>query len=61
MNGKDIIKKLKAQGWEILRQEGSHVRMGKDNARTTVPLHGTRDVRAGTLASIERQTGVKLK
>lgn len=61
MNGKDIIKKLKAHGWEILRQEGSHVRMGKEAARTTVPLHGSRDVKAGTLANIERQTGVKLK
>lgn len=51
MNGKDIIKKLQAQGWQVLRTEGSHVRMGKDAARTTVPLHGTRDVKAGTLAS----------
>lgn len=61
MHGKDVIKKLRAQGWEVLRQEGSHVRMGKGNARTTVPLHGTRDIKAGTLANIERQTGVKLK
>lgn len=61
MNGKDIIKRLKAQGWEVLRQEGSHVRLGKGEARTTVPVHGTRDVKSGTLASIERQTGVKLK
>lgn len=35
--------------------------MGLDAARTTVPMHGARDVKAGTLASIERQTGVKLK
>ncbi len=61
MNGKDIIKRLKANGWEVLRQEGSHVRLGKGEARTTVPVHGTRDVKSGTLASIERQTGVKLK
>ena len=61
MNGKDIIKLLKAQGWEVLRQEGSHVRLGKGDGRTTVPVHGTRDVKSGTLASIERQTGVKLK
>jgi len=61
MNGKEIIKKLQEHGWKILRQEGSHVRMGLDAARTTVPVHGSRDVKAGTLASIERQTGVKLK
>ncbi len=61
MNGKQIIKILKTHGWQILRQEDSDVRMGKGNARTTVPVHGGRDVKAGTLASIERQTGVQLK
>ncbi len=60
MNGKEVIKRLKAQGWQILRQEGSHVRLGKDSLRTSVPLHGTHDLKKGTLASIERQTGVKL-
>lgn len=61
VNGKDIVRVLKVNGWEILRQEGSYVRMGKENRRTTVPLHGARDVKIGTLSSIERQTGVKLK
>lgn len=28
---------------------------------TTVPLHGSRDLKIGTVASIERQTGLKLK
>lgn len=35
--------------------------MGKGDARTTVPVHGKRDLSPGTLAAIERQTGVKLK
>lgn len=60
MNGHEIIRRLKAEGWEVLRQEGSHVRMGKESARTTVPVHGARDVKPGTLAAIQRQTGVKL-
>jgi len=61
MNAKDILKILKANGWEVLRQEGSHVRLGKGGARATVPVHGNRDVKPGTLAAIERQTGLKLK
>jgi mRNA interferase HicA len=61
MNGKDVLKKLQAQGWHVLRREGSHVRRGKGNARTTVPVHGSRDLKVGTLASIERQTGIKLR
>lgn len=61
MNGKDVLKKLQSEGWIILRREGSHVRLGKGNARTTVPVHGNRDIKVGTLANIERQTGIKLK
>lgn len=61
MNAKQILKKLQAEGWQVLRQEGSHIRLGKGDARTSVPLHGTKDLKPGTLASIERQTGMKLK
>lgn len=61
MTGKEIIKQLKKYGWEILRISGSHYRMGKGNLRTTVPIHGNRDIGKGLLAEIERQTGVKLK
>ncbi len=61
MTGKEIINCLKKQGWEILRSSGSHYRMGKGSQRTTVPVHGHRDIGKGLLAEIERQTGVKLK
>ena len=61
MTGKEIIRKLEGEGWRVLRQNGSHVRMGKGTGRTSIPVHGHRDVKVGTLASIERQTGVKLK
>jgi predicted RNA binding protein YcfA (HicA-like mRNA interferase family) len=52
---------LKRHGWTVLRQQGGHVRLGKDGLRVTVPMHGARDVKPGTLASIERQTGILLK
>ncbi|MDA3941410.1 MAG: type II toxin-antitoxin system HicA family toxin [Spirochaetia bacterium] len=39
ISGKEMVKKYKKAGWIILRQRGSHVRMGKDDARTTIPLH----------------------
>ncbi|MDR3088176.1 MAG: type II toxin-antitoxin system HicA family toxin [Azoarcus sp.] len=42
MNAKRILKILKANGWEVLRQEGSHIRLGKGVSRTTVPMHGAR-------------------
>lgn len=61
MNGYEVIKILKQYGWEVLRVNGSHCRLGKDSLRTTVPVHGNRDLGKGLIASIEKQTGVKLK
>jgi predicted RNA binding protein YcfA (HicA-like mRNA interferase family) len=41
MNARDILKMLKANGWEILRQERrSHIRLGKSGSHLTVPAHG---------------------
>ena len=60
MTGKEIIKLLEKQGWKVLRVNGSHHRLGKENLRTTVPVHGKRDIGKGLLAAIEKQTGVKL-
>ncbi len=61
MTGKRVIKTLEKNGWVLLRINGSHHRLGKDAQRTTVPVHGTRDLGRGLLAAIEKQTGVILK
>lgn len=60
MNGRSVIKYLEANGFEILRVKGSHFRMGKNNLRVTVPVHGSRDLGIGLLKAIEKQTRVKL-
>lgn len=61
MNGKDIIAKLKAAGWTLDRVNGSHHIMTKDGKAVPVPVHGTKDVGAGLVSAIARQSGVKLK
>ena len=61
MNGKTVISKLKAAGWILDHINGSHHTMKYGNLRVTVPVHGTHDIKPGTLASIARQSGVKLK
>jgi len=60
MNGKEAIKILKKNGWKVLRVRGSHHQMGKGDYRTTVPVHGNRDLGKDLLKEIERQTGVTL-
>jgi predicted RNA binding protein YcfA (HicA-like mRNA interferase family) len=61
MTGKDVIVKLKAAGWQLDRIHGSHHVMVKGGQAVPVPVQGSRDVGAGLLAAIQRQTGVKLK
>ncbi len=60
MNGKAVIAKLKAAGWSLDRVHGSHHILTKDGKAVPVPVHGARDLGAGLLAAIARQTGVKL-
>ncbi|MFZ0693016.1 MAG: type II toxin-antitoxin system HicA family toxin [Alphaproteobacteria bacterium] len=62
MNSRGIIKKIKAEGWVEVRQSGSYVQL-KHPTRpglVTVP-HPKRDLPLGTVKSIERQSGVRLR
>ncbi|MDP2761514.1 MAG: type II toxin-antitoxin system HicA family toxin [Sideroxyarcus sp.] len=61
MNGNEIIKRLKVEGWNVKRIRGSHHMLEKEGCVVPVPVHGTADIGKGLLADIERQTGVKLK
>ncbi|NDY55158.1 type II toxin-antitoxin system HicA family toxin [Desulfovibrio sulfodismutans] len=61
MNGKDVLRRLKAAGWKLDRISGSHHIMAKDGRAVPVPVHGARDIGPGLLAAIARQTGVDLK
>ena len=61
MNGHDVIERLKAAGWRLDRIKGSHHVMLKDGRAVPVPIHGAKDLGAGLLAAIARQTGVTLK
>lgn len=63
MNGKEVIAKLKEAGWKVARIEGSHHIMEKEGVArcVPVPVHGNKDLGAGLLSAIQRQSGVKLK
>jgi predicted RNA binding protein YcfA (HicA-like mRNA interferase family) len=61
MTGAEIIAKLKDDGWTIDRVHGIHHIMIKNGKAVPVLVHGKRDVGAGLLATIQRQSGVRLK
>jgi predicted RNA binding protein YcfA (HicA-like mRNA interferase family) len=60
MTGKEVIARLKAAGWKLDRVHGSHHIMTKGGQAVPVPVHGSRDIGAGLLSAIQRQSGVKL-
>lgn len=60
MNAKEILKKLMEAGFYQKSQNGSHIKMTNDTITTIVPNHGKKDVKLGTVKSIEKHTGVKL-
>ena len=61
MNSRDIISKLKADGWFLDRVKGSHhgFKHPTKPGLVTVP-HPKKDLKLGTVKSIERQAGIKL-
>ncbi len=62
MDGRTVIKKLQLHGFKCVRIHGSHYIMS--NGKTApfpVPVHGNRDLKIGTLKSIEKMSGIKLK
>jgi predicted RNA binding protein YcfA (HicA-like mRNA interferase family) len=62
MKSSDIIKRLKQDGWYEVGTSGSHVQFKHSvkKGRVTVP-HPKRDLPVGTLKSIEKQAGIKLR
>ena len=62
MKSKDIIRALRKAGWEEVRVVGSHhqFRHPELPGVVTVP-HPNSDLAIGTLKSIEKQSGLKLR
>lgn len=53
LSGKEVLSILKKQGFEVIRQRGSHVYIQHADGRSTVvPIHSGRDVGPGLLNKI---------
>jgi predicted RNA binding protein YcfA (HicA-like mRNA interferase family) len=59
ISGPEAVKALKRLGFEVVRQEGSHIRMSKGGAHVTVPNH--QQIVPKTLQSILRHAGITLE
>lgn len=54
MSGKELAKLLEANGWDLLRIQGSHHIYGKagNPSRISVPIHRNQDLKIGLLRNL---------
>ncbi len=58
LSGKEIVKALARDGWDLERISGSHhVMRHAEGRHVSVPVRGNRPLPAGTLSSICREAG----
>ncbi len=60
MNSRDLIKRLEADGWYLVRITGSHHHFKHSDKKGIVTIpHPKKDLTIGTVKSILKQAGVK--
>jgi predicted RNA binding protein YcfA (HicA-like mRNA interferase family) len=59
LSGSEVVKALRRLGFVVVRQDGSHIRMVKDNLAVTVPNH--RSIVPKTLQSILRHAQITVE
>ena len=62
MHSRDVIRLLEADGWKEVARKGSHAQFKHPvkKGRVTVP-DPKRDLPVGTLRSIEKQSGIRIR
>ena len=62
MKSKEVIKMIEADGWFKVAQKGSHVQFKHPTKQERVTIaHPKKHIPIGTLKSIEKQAGIKLR
>ena len=59
MSGKDFVKKLMQDGWELDRVHGSHHIMRKNGSTLSVPVHKNEDLDKGIYSQLLKKAGYK--
>ncbi|WP_084457835.1 type II toxin-antitoxin system HicA family toxin [Desulfocurvus vexinensis] len=60
MTSREVIRKLEQAGFQKVGQRGSHLKLRHPDGRTVIVPDPRKDIKLGTLRSIERQAGVPL-
>ena len=62
VSGRKVVRALERAGFVVRRQRGSHLMLSSPDGADTVsvPVHGQRDVKPGTLRGIIRDAGLSV-
>jgi predicted RNA binding protein YcfA (HicA-like mRNA interferase family) len=60
LKGRDIVHIFESLGWQVARQNGSHIIMVKEGEIVTLSIPDHREVAKGTLRSLIRAAGLTI-
>jgi mRNA interferase HicA len=60
MKVSQLIKMIEQDGWQLIRQSGSHriYRHSSKKGTIIIPAHGAKELKKGTEMSIRKQAGI---
>ena len=58
LSGRGIVKVFAKDGWEMVRQRGSHMILVKDGSMATLSVPDHKEVAKGTVRSLIRSSGM---
>ncbi|MGM9512121.1 type II toxin-antitoxin system HicA family toxin [Larkinella sp. GY13] len=62
VNAHELIRLLEQKGFRFSRQSGSHaIYINSEGKRTTVPIHGKKELGIGLLKQIMKDTGLTVE
>ncbi len=60
LSGREVVRAFAEDGWQMVRQRGSHMILVKDGSMATLSVPEHREVAKGTLRSLIRSSGLSV-
>ncbi len=61
LSGREVVKAFACDGWQMVRQRGSHMIMVKTGHMATLSVPDHREVAKGTMRSLIRSSGLSVE
>ena len=61
LSGRAVVKAFGRDGWQVVRQKGSHMILVKGGSMATLSVPDRREIAPGTLRSLVRASGLTIE